>query len=88
MRKTRLQVRFYVDSPDVVDVINDELGIYENGSLIAKVVFPKPLIGTLRHWRMGQDIVISWLLLAQMPLSLFIVVANFGGRKRNANSAT
>ena len=40
LRKTRFQVRFNVDSPYVVDVVDGEIGIYEEGIFIAKASYP------------------------------------------------
>jgi len=40
LRKTRFQVRFNPNSPYTVDVFDGVLGIYENGFLIAKAMYP------------------------------------------------
>jgi len=40
LRKTRLQVRFNINSPYRVDVIDGDLGVYEDGSFMAKVSYP------------------------------------------------
>lgn len=40
LRKTRIQVRLNADSLYRVDVIDGEIGVYENGSLIARAMYP------------------------------------------------